>query len=431
MTPGARLQAAIEVLTILEGDRAPADQVLKAWGREHRFAGSADRRAIAERVYSILRARARLAFAMESEAPRHLVLAALHHLDGLSIPEITALSAGEHGLAPPTPDEIARLEAPARPAPDWVRAGVPPFIAEAFATRFGEAWMEEAAALIQPRAPVDLRVNGLRGGVDGALKLLALEQVRPERTPWSAFGLRLPAAAATEVQKTRPYKSGWIEVQDEASQIAAFLAGAQPGETVIDYCAGAGGKTLVFAQALKGQGHLVACDVHPKRMAALQERLDRAGAEADALHIGPQGEGLEHLVGRADLVFVDAPCSGSGTWRRHPEGAWRTRASQIGRFADLQLEILRRAARLVKVGGRLAYATCSVLAEENDLVADAFAASAPNFAPLTIAEAAETPYLTPAGRRKVAELAHGARLQLTPRRSGTDGFFLALYHRRN
>ena len=434
MTPGARLQAAIEVLDLIRDSRAPADGVLKAWGREHRFAGSGDRRAIAERVYTVLRARVRLTHRMQDDSGRALVLGALHHVDQLETTEIEALFTGGHNPAPLSDGERAMLVQPAAAAPDWVEAGVPEFIVDAFKSQFGDSWLDEAQALVMPRAPVDLRVNALRGGVDGALRLLATEDYTAEPTPWSVRGLRMPPAAAPDVQKLRAYTGGWIEVQDEASQIAGFLADAKPGETVVDYCAGGGGKTLIFAQCMKAvrghSGRLVACDVNQKRLDVIPERLDRAGAVAELRRTGTNGEGTEDLVSGADLVFVDAPCSGSGTWRRHPEGAWRLVPASVTRLAALQLEIVTRAARLVRPGGRLAYATCSVLDEENAAVADAFLATHPDFAPLPIAEAACTANLTDAARARLSQIADGHRLLLTPHRTHTDGFFLALFTRR-
>jgi 16S rRNA (cytosine967-C5)-methyltransferase len=434
VTPGARLQAAIEVLDLIRDSRAPADGVLKAWGREHRFAGSGDRRAIAERVYTVLRARVRLTHRMQDDSGRALVLGALHHVDQLETTEIEALFTGGHNPAPLSDGERAMLVQPAAAAPDWVEAGVPEFIVDAFKSQFGDSWLDEAQALVMPRAPVDLRVNALRGGVDGALRLLATEDYTAEPTPWSARGLRMPPAAAPDVQKLRAYTGGWIEVQDEASQIAGFLADAKPGETVVDYCAGGGGKTLIFAQCMKAvrghSGRLVACDVNQKRLDVIPERLDRAGAVAELRRTGTNGEGTEDLVSGADLVFVDAPCSGSGTWRRHPEGAWRLVPASVTRLAALQLEIVTRAARLVRPGGRLAYATCSVLDEENAAVADAFLATHPDFAPLPIAEAACTANLTDAARARLSQIADGHRLLLTPHRTHTDGFFLALFTRR-
>jgi 16S rRNA (cytosine967-C5)-methyltransferase len=199
---------------------------------------------------------------------------------------------------------------------------------------------------------------------------------------------------------------------------------------VVDYCAGAGGKTLALAAQMRREGRLVASDLDDRRLGNITERLKRAGAAAELRKIGPDGQGIEDLDGRADLVFVDAPCTGSGTWRRHPEGAWRLRPETIARLSDLQLRILSRASRLVKPGGRLVYATCSMIEAENGGTADAFAAAHPEFRPLPIAAAAATPDLTDAARARLAELAgDGHTVQMTPRRTGTDGFFIALFER--
>jgi 16S rRNA (cytosine967-C5)-methyltransferase len=440
VTPGARLAAAIEVLDAIAAGKGPADGVLKAWGKSHRFAGSKDRRAIAERVYNTLRARGRLQADLgETEVTaRGLVLCALRRLDGLALPEIEAPFADGHAPAPLTDAERARLAAPYPEAPEWAEAGVPAFLAEALKAQYGQAWRADAEALVAPRAPVDLRVNLLRGGRDGALRLLARDGFEAEPSPLSALGLRLPAATAPDVQSTRAFTSGWIEVQDEGSQLAAALAGARPGETVVDYCAGGGGKTLALAamMGLKNEpsrtadGRLIACDVNQKRLDAIHERLERAGARAEIRRTGPDGEGSEDLIGQCDLVLVDAPCSGAGTWRRRPEGAWRLVPEAIARLVELQGRILARAARLVRPGGRLAYVTCSVLAEENQQVAKQFLSQSTEFRAGSVARALASPLIDPAAVPRLQALAEDDfMLQLTPHRSNTDGFFIALYER--
>ena len=437
MTPAARLAAAIEVLDIVGGGFAPADEVLRAWGRAHRFAGSKDRRAIAERVYAVLRTRTRLAWAMGGESGRLLVLGSLRLEDRLDLEGMEALFDGQ-GYAPPPlcDDERRRLALPVAPPPDWIGAGVPAFAVPMFQTRFGASWFEEAQGLTGARAPLDLRVNALRGGVEQAISLLATDEVEPERTPYGAWGLRLPADRAADATRWRAFQSGWVEVQDEASQIAAALAGARPGMTVIDYCAGGGGKTLALGAAMRAGAdaapgtRLIALDVNARRLDAMAPRLARADVRAEVRRIGPEGQGSEDLPNLADLVFVDAPCSGSGTWRRHPEGTWRVTGETVQRLARQQGAILERASALVKPGGRLAYATCSVLAAENEAVASAFELDHPQFRPLPVAEALDTPDLTDAARTRLAELAGaGSMLQLTPHRTGTDGFFLALFER--
>ncbi len=437
MTPAARIAAAIEVLDQIERARGPADGVIKAWGKAHRFAGSKDRKAIAEHVYTALRARARSAWRMGAEDGRALILG---DLADRPVDEIEALFGGEgHAPAALTAEERMRLAAPetgkGEAEPDAVRAGLPSWLAPVFEARFGADWIEEGRAAILHRAPVDLRVNALRGPVDKALNLLKHEGVEPQRTPFSAWGLRLPPGFATDVQTLKAFTTGWIEVQDEASQIAAWLAGAKAGDLIVDYCAGGGGKTLALAAAcssppLRGEGRVIASDVDARRLAAMDERLVRAGAHVEKRRIGPDGEGMDDLQGSADLVFVDAPCSGSGTWRRHPEAAWRLTPETIARLSRLQASILPRAAELVRPGGRLVYATCSLFEAENEAVADAFAAAHPDFRPIPIAEAAETPNLTDAARARLAALANGGHtLQLTPRQTCTDGFFAALFER--
>ena len=201
---------------------------------------------------------------------------------------------------------------------------------------------------------------------------------------------------------------------------------------MVDYCAGGGGKTLGLAQAMGGQGKLIASDVVNKRLENIRPRLQRAGVEADLVLIGQNGGGLEDLNGKADLVLVDAPCSGSGTWRRRPEDAWRLTADEVEKLHGLQVRILGQAARLVKPGGRLAYVTCSMLARENEASADAFEAAHPEFRPVSIIPGAAGQargFLTQAAGAKFAELASGARLRLSPASADTDGFFIALYER--
>ncbi len=471
MTPPARLSAAIEILDEIARVRGPADGVIKAWGRNHRFAGSKDRKVIAGHVYMALRARARSAWRMGSDDGRALLLCVLAEAP---LDDVEALFSGE-AHAPPPLTELERrlLGAVLDDAPEWATAGVPEWIAPLFKAQFGDDWIAEGQAAILDRAPLDLRVNALRGPVDKALNLMKHEGVEPERTPFSAWGLRLPPGFATDVQTLKAFTTGWIEVQDEASQIAAWLAGAKAGDVVIDYCAGGGGKTLALAASMrvspppveggggpggggapladftprapnpepvsppspalppsKGEGSLIASDIDQKRLDAMQERLSRAGASVDVRRLGPNGEGMTDLEGRADVVFVDAPCSGSGTWRRHPEAAWRLTPETVERLSKLQQTILARAAKLVRPGGRLVYATCSMLDQENGAVAAAFVEGHLGFHPLPITEAANTINLTSAGRERLAVLAGGRHtLQLTPRRTGTDGFFAALFER--
>ena len=412
MTPAARLAAAASVLDSIAQGRQPAEAVLKAWGTANRYAGSKDRRAIADRVYKVLRARGRLSWIMGGrEDGRALVIGSLHAIDGLPLDEIEALHSGDgYGPRPLSKQERARITAGQDELPGWVAAGLPEFVVEDFKATFGERWADEAHALMAPRAPIDLRVNGAVATVDEVEAELREAGLEPTRTPWSEWGLRLPSEPPPNIQALDGFKAGRFEIQDEGSQVVCWLAGAAPGMTVVDYCAGGGGKTLGLAQAMNGQGKLVASDVANKRLENIRPRLERAGVEAD-------------------LVFVDAPCSGSGTWRRRPEDAWRLTAEEIEKLHTLQVRILSQAAKLVKPGGRLVYVTCSMLSRENEASADAFEAAHPEFRPVVVADVLSAPQLTDAAREKFAELASAAPLRLSPASADTDGFFAAVYER--
>ena len=418
MTPAGRLQAAIEVLDQIASSRQPADQVLRAWGGANRYAGSKDRRAVAERVYLCLRQPPRM-----GEGGRGRVLASLALHDGLDEAQIVELFTGQgHAPTPLTPDEALALTAP-------TPAALPGFIEAQLRISFGEEWQAEAIALMSSRAPLDIRINGVKSTHEAVSEALSEAGLKAEPTPWSAFGLRL-AAATADLAPLDIFKAGGLEVQDEGSQIAAWLVGAERGETVVDYCAGGGGKTLALGQAMRGQGRLIACDLNPRRLDAIKPRLQRAGVYTEFRRVGPTGDPLDDLQGQANRVLVDAPCSGSGTWRRRPEEAWRLTEAELARLAALQLEILTRAADLVRPGGRLVYVTCSVLAAENGAVAEAFAASRPDFSPLPIERAAQPPMLTIPGRLRLAALAGGGHsVQLSPLRSQTDGFYICLFER--
>jgi 16S rRNA (cytosine967-C5)-methyltransferase len=426
MTPAARISAAIEVLDDIIQRRRPASDALKDWGLSRRFAGSKDRAAIASLVYDALRRKASSAFAMASDEPRALVLGMLAGLRGLELGEIAELCSGEnHAPLPLSDDEIALLAAFSWDgAPDWICADVPEWLWPAFTQSFGADAVSEGQALAA-RAPIDLRANRLKTSRE---KLLAsLAHLSPEVGAWSPDALRfLPGhdGRGPSLQTEPGFFAGEFEIQDEGSQLVTLLAGARPGDTVVDLCAGAGGKTLALAALMENDGRLFATDLDSRRLAPLHERLARSGATHVEIRI-PRSRGHEPLAditGQADLVLVDAPCTGSGTWRRNPDAKWRVRPGALAERIKDQAEVLARAAKLARPGGRIAYITCSVLPEENDGAVRAFLARHPGFAALAPNDvlASDRGDFTLLGR-----FATEFGLQLSPRRTGTDGFYLA------
>ncbi len=428
MTPGARLAAAIEILGDIEDTRRPAAGALKDWGLHHRFAGSADRAAIAGLVYDALRRRASSAFLMGRESPRAILLGMLKLERGLDVAAISALCDGSrHAPAPLEEEERARLaQASLDGAPAAVAGDYPEWLDPYFAETFGEERADELAALAS-RAPLDLRVNSLKADRDAVAASLA--SLHPVPTRWSPFGLRIALAADAKspgIHAEPAFLKGQIELQDEGSQLAAVLCAAKPGEQAVDLCAGAGGKTLALAAMMENRGQIFATDTDKRRLAPIHARLDRAGARNVQVRT-PRGEtdGLADLAGRADLVLIDAPCTGTGAWRRNPDAKWRIRPGALAERVKEQIAVLDRAAPLVKPGGRILYATCSVLEAENGAQVRAFLARQEGFAVVppaeVIAALGERAFLF---RRAVRVSDEG--LLMTPQLTDTDGFFVAM-----
>ncbi|HBF61145.1 MAG TPA: MFS transporter, partial [Methyloceanibacter sp.] len=326
MTPAGRASAAIEVLTDLAARKRPASEALKDWGLAHRFAGSGDRAAIGSLVFDCLRQRASLAFAMEDDSPRPLALRALVTAWGMLPDSVDTLCDGSRFAPEPLNDAERAGLARALPTevPSWVRGDYPQWLEAAFTGMFGEDAAEEGAAL-SVRAPVDLRVNTLRANRDKVLKALA--RFEPQATAYVASGLRIAPrqgpARTPNVEADAAHGKGWFEVQDEGSQVAALLSGAGPRLQVIDLCAGAGGKTLALAAAMQNTGQLYAYDTNRMRLRPIFERLRRAGVRNVQVLDAGEDAGLAALEGRMDRVVIDAPCTGSGTWRRRPDAKWR------------------------------------------------------------------------------------------------------------
>jgi 16S rRNA (cytosine967-C5)-methyltransferase len=432
MIPSARLSAAIEALADIEARRRPAADALKEWGLAHRFAGSGDRAAIAGLVYDALRRKASSAFLMDDETPRAIVLGMLRLERGLAPAAIEKLFDGARFAPPPLAEaEQARLrDGTLADAPAHVAGDFPQWLDPHLARVFGDERAAEAAALAR-RAPIDLRVNTIKANRDKTAEALKHLNVAPTR--WSTIGLRInvaPDAKNLAIHSEPAFLTGLIEVQDEGSQLAALLSGAKPGDQVIDLCAGAGGKTLALAALMKKKGQIYATDLDKRRLAPIHKRLERAGARNVQVHTPHGNEDL--LADRqnsADVVLIDAPCTGTGTWRRNPDAKWRTRPGALEVRMKEQAAVLDRAAPLVKPGGRIAYVTCSVLAEENGDQVRAFLTRHPEFAPVTAAE-----LLAPLGERALifrqAVLMSEEGLQMTPRRTETDGFYVSVLVKR-
>ena len=410
---GALLGHAEAALTELLRFAAPADQVLSAYFRRHRNLGQKDRAFVAESTFAVLRRRRSLEAVAGTGAPRALLIAAALRVLGVS-------GRALEGLAD---DELIRRVRGAKTdeLPPAVRADLPDWLWQRLAAGHGEAEaMRIAQGLLNP-APLDLRVNLARTSREEVLIRLNSDGIAAAPTPHSPAGVRLEGKPA--INHHALFRDGLIEVQDEGSQLLAWLLAPRRGEMVADYCAGAGGKTLALAMLMRGAGRIYAMDISAKRLAALGPRAARA--QVSNIHtVALSGENdarARRLAGKLQRVLVDAPCSGFGTLRRNPDLKWRHGADAVAELARKQGRILEAAGRLVKPGGRLVYATCSILPEENEAVADAFHAAHPEFRPLG-AEAA-------LAAQKIPLPQAAAWLRLWPHVHGTDGFFAAVFER--
>ena len=432
MTPGAQVASAIDILTAIETGDRPADDVAADYFRRRRYIGAKDRAHVAGHVYAVLRHRAALDWWLDKHAveidPRTRVLAGLELIEGWRPEAVKACCDGDRFR----PSRLSRDEerllgflavhtlrhpqmprAVANDLPEWLE----PYLERVF----GNGLEREITALNAP-APTDLRVNLLKADRETARRALAAEDVASEPTPLSRLGLRL--RGRVPLGNLAAFKQGIVEVQDESSQIAALLADARPGMRVVDFCAGAGGKTLALAAGMDNRGKLVACEVSQRRLDRAALRLRRAGVTNVERHAlsGERDKWVKRHKAGFDRVLADVPCLGTGTWRRNPDAKWRMRPEDLAELVERQQLILRSAARLVRPGGRLIYATCSLLREEDEAQAEAFLAAETSFSLLPMA-------------RVWGETIGGASpggedyLRLTPARHGTDGFFVAIFER--
>jgi 16S rRNA (cytosine967-C5)-methyltransferase len=427
MTPAARIAAAIDLLGEIEAaTNRPADAVANDFFRARRFIGSGDRRAVSERAWRVLRGRRRLGWWLGS-APNtaRLLTAASLLLDGWSLAGLRdAYSGGRFSAAALDPAETAILRKIeghtwAHPdMPDAVRLELPDWLLPAYQSRFGAALEAEMTALAE-EAPLDLRVNPLKATRAEAQAALAAEGWDARPTQYSPWGLRIEGRRPITTGPT--FQQGLVEIQDEGSQLVALMVGAEPGMRVVDWCAGAGGKTLALAATMQNRGQIIACDVSAARLEGAVRRLRRAGVHNVERHLLSSGDKWpKRRAGSFDRVLVDAPCTGTGTWRRNPDARLRLRQSDLTELTSKQAAILDTAQSLVRKGGRLVYATCSLLEEENEAQVSAFLARHPGFQTLQLPQA--WPLASPAPNA-------GDFLSLTPARHGTDGFFAAVLER--
>jgi 16S rRNA (cytosine967-C5)-methyltransferase len=415
-----RLAAAIDVLTEIETRHRPVRLALKSWGDSARYAGAKDRAFVSGLVLDVLRRRRSLGWRMGEETPRAAALAALRFLWDWPLERVVEAAGEEpHGPGPLSEAERAVLESPRdlTQAPEAVRGDYPDWLDAAMARAFGEARVEEGAALSE-RAPVDLRVNLLKSDPERTLK--ALSSLSAEPTDVLPTALRMPAldpmARSGAVETIPQFSKGWFEVQDLGSQIAAASAGEVKGKQVLDLCAGGGGKTLALAGAMGNTGQIYAYDSDARRLADTIRRGDRAGVRNLQVRSPVNPEPLQGLEAKMDVVFIDAPCSGSGSWRRHPDTKWRLTPETLERRMADQDAVLDAGAPFVKPGGRLVYVTCSVLPQEDEDRVAAFLARTSGFAVRPATDDPKlTKFLTPDGF-----------LRLSPRSSATDGFFVAV-----
>lgn len=429
LTPAERLQATLELMHEVDSVARPADAVVSAWFRARRPMAEADRGYVVETLYALLRHHARLGWWLarhgRQDTPRNRLLAWLVLGERRTRDQVQALfTGGRFAPAALSDNERALLvklqggNIDHSAMPDEVRVECPDWALDALRRRFEGDFVTEMAAHLTP-APLDLRVNPVKTDRETMLRALRDLGLPAEPAPLSPYGIRVRERPS--LGRLTMLKTGEVEIQDEGSQLVALVVDAQPGERVVDFCAGAGGKTLAIAAQMKNKGHVIACDVLASRLKRAAERFRRAGLHN--IETKPLASETDRWVkrhkGSYDRVLVDAPCSGTGTWRRNPDARWRVLGPGLEALLPLQKSILASAARLVKPGGRLVYATCSMLREENEDQVAAFLAANPAFRVVPLHEAA--PQLTTS--------AHPDYLALTPARHDTDGFFAAILQR--
>lgn len=429
MRLGGRLAAAIEVLEDIGRRHRPVADALKDWGLSHRFAGGGDRAAIGNIVYDALRHKRSAGWLLGEDTPRAIGFGALLLEWGQTAQSLNDALDGDKFAPPLLSDTELQTIAGRRlaAAPPAVRADIPDWCEPLFERAFGETWVEEGAALAT-RPPLDIRVNTLQADRAKVLKELAETGAQAARI--APLGIRIPPIDGDgrhpNVQSEPAFQKGWFEVQDEGSQIAATLAGAEAGMQVLDFCAGAGGKTLALSAAMDNRGQIFAHDAEKARLAPIFDRIRRS--ENRNVQVVTKPAELSPLANHMDIVLVDAPCTGSGTWRRRPDAKWRLTQRQLDARKGEQSAILDAAKLYVKPGGLLVYITCSVFDEENGEQIAAFRERHKGFALVDHRTLWDNRF---PGHAAAARIGAGGDISLSPALSGTDGFYFCAMRRAN
>lgn len=420
MKQAAQLQAIIELLSSIDTTERPAEKLAHDYFRSRRFIGSHDRRFIMETIYKILKNQSLLnwwtikqGYPAEGQAPlqaaRMRLLCYLWLVEKSEILKINSLFNGDTYAPPPLSKSERRLIQETlkdEPLPPWVEGDFPEWLYPSLKRIFKDNLIPEMRAF-QTQASVDLRVNLLKNTRQEAQQILEREGISTIERPYSATALR--CSEKSLITSSKAFQQGLVEIQDEASQCAAHLLQAKPGQCLLDFCAGAGGKSLAIAANMDNKGRLIATDIADWRLKRSKERLKRAGIHNTELRLitSPHDKWLKKQKNRFDGILIDAPCSGTGTWRRHPEQKWRLKPKDLKELNHIQLELLEAASPLVKEGGRIVYATCSILCEENEDIIHGFLVNHPDYTLLPISS-------------------DNSYLRMTPFQHETDGFFAAI-----
>ncbi|MFS2317964.1 RsmB/NOP family class I SAM-dependent RNA methyltransferase [Maricaulis sp. D1M11] len=435
MRDGGRIAAAIEILDTLQSRHQPVKDAVRDWGKAHRFAGSGDRAWIGGLVLDALRHQLSVSTAMQSDTPRALAIGTAGRVWGMDADQLDEIfESDDHAPDALSDAEKDGLKRDISDAPAYVRGDFPEWLEESLTRAFGESVAEEGR-LLSARAPVDLRINILKSDPDRAEKEVASKLKTVEASHLTRLGLRLPLrdprAKAAAAESIPAYGKGWVEVQDVGSQVAALAAAPRAGMKILDYCAGAGGKTLALSALLNNTGQVHAWDLDWRRLKAIWPRLKRAGSRNVQVHDGKEAEALGDLTGKMDVVFCDAPCTGTGTWRRRPDAKWRLKTAALEKRMEEQDTVLERAQAYVKPAGRLVYVTCSVLPEENGDRVQAFLDRGAPFKPVSALEVLKASGGLTAGASETLEacVTDLGALQLSPGRTDTDGFYICVLER--